>query len=544
MKKAVISISFLLLVSIPAFKNLVFKGGYTSHDLTHHVVRQISMSKLIKEGQFPPRWDADLNNGFGYPVFIFNYPLPAYIGDVFHRLGLSYVDSVKSVMLISLPLSAIGMYLFLYKWLKEKSQLPAILGAVFYLYAPIRFINVYVSASVGGALALAIIPFLFWSITKQVQEKTPSSLPRTGLLFALLILSHNITALIFAPIIILFALLISFQSLNFQKSLRSISLSLILGLGLSAYFWIPAIASRGILRYDSLMEGQYLKHFPSLYQLIRSPWGYGMSNLGVDQDGMSFQIGLAHLLVTLLSIKLLFIKKNQKAVILFLLIFITSVFLMLKASSPVWQYLPLLQLVQYQFRILAITVFSASVLVALLIKNSRFKLLFFAPLLFLLLYANRNHLRINEMFNPGEDYYLNLKTTTASWSEHLPQWSAPASTESPGKIIITEGSGKIYIEQNKSALVSAKIQATTPITVQFNQVYYPGWVFLLNNKPINFTYLESNSNGMPVISIPKGDHLFIGKLTKTNTHKFAEGLTLLSIISSVLIITKKTKKLS
>src|SRR3989304_2310438 len=162
MKKEVIIILLLLLVSFPAVKNLLLPGGFTSHDLTHHVIRQISMDKLLSEGQFPPRWSGELNNGYGYPVFLFNYPLPAMVGAIFHKLGMGCGGSVEAVLFTSLIISVLGMYLFLKELLGSK--LSAFLGAVFYLYAPLRFLNVYVSSAVGSALALGIVPFVFWSI--------------------------------------------------------------------------------------------------------------------------------------------------------------------------------------------------------------------------------------------------------------------------------------------------------------------------------------------------------------------------------------------
>ena len=105
MKRELLIVALLLLLSFPAIKALLQPGGFTSHDLTHHVIRQISMDKLLSEGQFPPRWSGDLNNGFGYPVFLFNYPLPAIIGEIFHKAGLNFVYSVKAVLLLSMILS-------------------------------------------------------------------------------------------------------------------------------------------------------------------------------------------------------------------------------------------------------------------------------------------------------------------------------------------------------------------------------------------------------------------------------------------------------
>src|SRR3989344_6782078 len=149
MKKELLVIILLLLFTFPAVKSLFQEGAYTSHDLTHHVVRQIDMHRLLSEGQFPPRWSGDLAFGYGYPLFIFNYPLPPLIGEVFHKTGLNFLDSVKAVFFLSLITSTVGMYLFLKSLFNSK--LAAILGSLFYLYAPIHIITVYVSGSPGAS---------------------------------------------------------------------------------------------------------------------------------------------------------------------------------------------------------------------------------------------------------------------------------------------------------------------------------------------------------------------------------------------------------
>src|SRR3989338_7378100 len=199
MKRAFIIVLLLLAISFPAVKSLLIPGGFTSHDLTHHVVRQVNIDKLLSEGQFPPRWSGDLNNGYGYPLFTFIYPLPALVGEILHKLGLGFVDSVKSVLFVSAILSILGMYLFLKELLGSK--LAAILGAVFYLYAQIRFLNIYVSASAGSVLAAGIIPFIFWSLLL-IKKGKIWAVVTGSLSLAFLILAHNLTALIFAPVLL------------------------------------------------------------------------------------------------------------------------------------------------------------------------------------------------------------------------------------------------------------------------------------------------------------------------------------------------------
>lgn len=288
MKKELIVILFLFIISFPAIKELLKPGGFTSHDMTHHMVRQISMDKLLSEGQFPPRWSADLNNGYGYPVFLFNYPLPALLGEIFHKLGLNYLYSVKAVLITSMILSVLGMYLFLRSYLSLK--LAAFLGAIFYLYAPIRFLNVYVSAAAGSALAAGIIPFVFLSLILIKKGKKRAVL--TGALsLAGLILAHNVSTLIFAPVLLVFIMFLVWRVRDI-RAIRDVGVMFLLGLGISAWFWMPAIFESQYIKFGEIYKDQFV----TLNQLIYSPWGYGLSHPQNPESGdMSYQLGLIHI---------------------------------------------------------------------------------------------------------------------------------------------------------------------------------------------------------------------------------------------------------
>lgn len=516
MKRNFLVIILLLLFTIPAVKSLFIPGGFTAHDLTHHVVRQISMDKLLSEGQFPPRWSGELAYGYGYPVFLFNYPLPAMIGEVFHKAGFNFVDSVKGVLFLSLILSVLGMYLFLNSLLGSK--LAAFLGAVFYLYAPIRFIYIYVSGSVGAALALGILPFVFWSLVEIKNGKKWASLIGS-LSFALLILSHNVTTLIFTPVLLIFG----------WKRWRMF----LLGLGLSAWFWLPAILEKQYIIFDEVFKDFYKDQFINFWQLIRSPWGYGLSHPQNPEPGdMSYQLGLIHFLVVgLLSFCLLFFKKIRVLGGFVLFFFWGSVFLILKISMPLWENLPLLALVQFPLRFSSVAIFSASIAAALLVKYLPQRKILFVGLLILVIYANRNHWRINEVFNPGEDYYLNLKTTTTSFNEHLPKWVTKMRTDvTLSQFSFISGVGDINVSENKSARVLAQFDSTASAKLQFNQYYFPGWQIKIDGKKIEFDYLNRENNGLPTFNIDLGSHQILAEFKNTPIRNLADFISLISVI--------------
>lgn len=548
----------LLVLSVPAVKSLFIPGGFTSHDLTHHVIRQISMDKLLKEGQFPPRWSGELNNGYGYPVFLFNYPLPALLGEVFHEMGLGYVDSVKAVLFFSMIISILGMYLFLRALLG--SSLAAFLGATFYLYAPIRFLNIYVSAAVGSALALGILPFVFYSLV-EIKKKKRWAVLLGGISLAGLILAHNVTALISAPVLLGFAwviLRLRSGQVGGKGVIREIGVMFLLGLGLSAWFWIPAIFEAQYTRFSEVFGKFYQDQFPTIWQLLRSPWGYGLSHPQHPEAGdMSYQIGLIHFLVMLMFILLVWVRREIREIRVIggvsLALFAISIFLMLKISLPVWENLPFLALIQFPLRFSAVAVFSASVAAALLVKwiPARFakasarrafagmtgKRIIFVTLLILVIYANRNHWNINQVFDPGEDYYLALQTTSTTYGEHLPKWGKVMERGSQDRLEFIGGSGEIRVIRDESAKVLIEVTATTSAQLRFNQFYFPGWEIRADGKKVNFDYLiPGESYGLMVFNTEPGSHQISAEFNNTPIRNLADFISLISVVLWIVLL--------
>ncbi len=541
--KEILVIFLLLLISFPAVRSLLLPGGFTSHDLTHHVLRQIDMDRLLSEGQFPPRWSGDLNKGYGYPLFIFNYPLPPLIGEAFHKIGFNFLDSVKAVLFLSFVMSTLGMYLFLKSLFN--SYLSAFLGAIFYLYAPIHLIVVYVSGSPGASMGLVFPPFMLWAIVKLYQAKSKKFLLIGSFSFAGMILSHNISAFIFMPVILAFVIVLKLteKKRENQNFLRDVVLMFLFGLGLSAFFWLPAIAEKQYIRYDALMQRIYLDQFPTLSQIIYSPWGYGLSHPKSPAGGMSYQVGLAHLAVMVLLSALLWKMRKIKTFLIIgifaILSFLISVFFMLEISLPLWDRLPFLPYIQFPVRLLAVSTFSASIIAGLLVRYFPLKKTLFLLLLLLVLYANRNHLGINQKYDPGEQYYLSLKTSATSFDEDLPIWVNKLITDvSTAKFSFLSGGGKVEVLENKSARVLARMEATTSARVRFNQYYFPGWEIKVDEKKINFSYSAPENNGMPVFDIEKGSHLIKAEFRNTPLRNLADIISLASVVLWLALLCK------
>src|SRR3972149_4510481 len=90
----------ILALSIPAVWALFVPGFYGASDELHIAWLQ-QMDAVVRLGQFPPRFVPDLSFGFGYPLFNFVFPLPFYLGEIFHLFSFSFVDAIKIVFGLS-----------------------------------------------------------------------------------------------------------------------------------------------------------------------------------------------------------------------------------------------------------------------------------------------------------------------------------------------------------------------------------------------------------------------------------------------------------
>ncbi len=156
-------IFLLILILLPAILDLFHPGLFISHDGQDHVARIANFHQSLSEGNLIPRWAANLNWGFGHPILMFLYPLPSYFASFFHFLGFSLVDSTKAVFVLGFVLSGIFMYLWIREFWGEEAGL---VSGILYMFAPYRFVDLYVRGAIGENLAFVWPPLVCWFLLK------------------------------------------------------------------------------------------------------------------------------------------------------------------------------------------------------------------------------------------------------------------------------------------------------------------------------------------------------------------------------------------
>lgn len=565
LKPAFLAILALLILAVPALFDLSRPGFYTSHDGETHAARLAQYAQAIKDGQFPPRFADNFYSGLGSPIFVYIYPLPYLLGALIHFLGFSIADSFKILMGTSFIFSGVFTYLWLSYLLKSPKA--GFIGALFYMWSPYRFLLIYVRASISEILAYTFVPLALYFLTRLIVERKWLFLPLSALSIALILLSQNLVALIAMPVIGTYCLLIAVTRKSFKFLLLS-AVAAVLGLMASAITYLPSIFERGYIHFDSTINQTYVNHFVTWAQLIKSPWGYGFDLPGTINDQLSFQIGIAQLMVTVISVPLIIYKmaKTKKSfgkthiAIFFLAIIFISALLMVETpiTIKIWQNIKAFSIIDIPWRFLGVIALACAYLAAYLTKLIKpgFFLIF---LVLLVIVANRNHLRINQQRDLSDAFFNNYTGTATQYNEFTPHWRqterVPEFFDPKQKAEITLGQGTIKVVNENSRTVTLDTKLDTSSKILIHKFYFPGATLTINGKVYrafkdyeisnpgsNDLNTQQDKSGLPRITLPKGNYLIQYTYGETQLRLFADlitGVTVLLLFFLTVLYAKR-----
>src|SRR3989344_2636162 len=502
MLKKILPLVTVFLFAFIAVLPLLHKGLPPTHDGEYHVVRFYEFDKTLRDGSLYPRWASDLNRGYGVPLFNFVYPLPNYIASFFHFLGFSFIDAFKLNMFLASILGAV----FFYLWAKAFwGRWGGMLGGVFYTFSPYHFVDIYIRGSVGEVWALAFFPAFLWCITSFVNNKKIIFFVGSCLSLSLIIFSHNILSLMFLPFSFLYIIfLISFQKDKKHLILNSLYI-ILLGLGLSAVFWVPAIFEKQYV--VGLEVFGFENHFADLYQLIIPSWGSGFSGESLNSS-LSLQIGIANLLVVFLSLFLLLIyrknNRNSHIVLFFIVLFFVIFFLMQKGSLPIWKTVPFINYFQFPWRFLSLEILVASFLAGSVVYFWKSKILTIA-LIILSFFLGIGYAKVAYYHYRDDNYYLTrsnfIEGTNSPGNAFNTVYFDPSLGKKKAKTEFLKGSGVIDQQEIKSTYYKFKIEALENSEIKVNTAYFPGWSVFVNRAEVKTNITEE---GLFSFYLPEG----------------------------------------
>lgn len=549
------SLLIVIVISILFVFPLLKPGFYTMYD-DMQIVRLWQMDKCFKDWQFPCRWVPDLGLGYGYPLYNYYAPLPYYVMELIHLIGISLVESVIIGFILSVVLSSV----LFYKFLRLRfSRLSSIIGTIIFIYTPLRASDLYVRGAMGELWGMVSIAFILYGIDKLIIKSRLLEKALFVLTVFVFFSSHNLTTLIFIPFIVGYAII---RFIEVKYPLKKIIELIILGtIGtcLSAFYILPMYFERNLVHIDTLTSGYfgYLQHFLSLKQIfISSIWGYGPSIYGPNDDAF-LGIGPIHTLV-FVSATLLFINKVRKdhnnyrnyiLPVYLLFSFFLFTFLVHERSTFIYKLIPVLQTIQFPWRYVLLSMYIIPLLFVYVIdKLSKNIVLSIAGLITLLLLTF-----YIPIFKPKDWFSLTdkeklsngqlKKQLTASIYDYLPIVAKKAPDDIPYvNTVPIDGKYKEITYLKGSNWYDVQLDITSAqASLALPSYNYPNWEVYLDRNII--PVVSYGDYGLISFSLPFGKHRIIAKQIDTPIRVIANSISLLSAaILLGYVLYEKNKK--
>lgn len=347
-------IFFIVLATLIIAVPLLSENISTFNEFRIHIVRVLSIHKLLFKGIFPPLISPDNMSGFGYSLNVFYGPLTTYFPILFSILfGGNDIFGLKLFTIVVSLLSSLSMYYLTLKITKNKYA--STIAAIVYTLAPYKLTDVFSRNAVGEYTAFIFIPLLFNGLYELLYDnKNKNYLVIIGAVG--LVLSHTISSLYTAIFAIIFLLIHPKRTFQ-KKTILKLLIDFAIIVLLCAFYLAPLLEYKGFTDYSIYDETK----------MGTSTTNVKSTTIGLDEffknEFKSFDenhepiivlsLGIAPVLLTVLS---LFVfkevdKKYKKLYISFLIFALFSIFMCTPAFP--WTIMPgFMGVIQFSWRML------------------------------------------------------------------------------------------------------------------------------------------------------------------------------------------------
>lgn len=542
-----------------AAKALLSPGFFSIHD-DEQIARLFELDMSLKAGQIPPRWVENLGFGYGYPLFNFYPPFVYYLGEIFHTMGFSFINSTKLVILSGFVFSAFFMYL----WVKNHfGKIPAIFSSLLYTYAPYHAVDVYVRGDIPEFFSFVWIPAVFWSTDLLFKTKKISYVLLLAIFLTFVVLTHSLVALVFPVFFLIYVL---FHLLSNRKELKKFILLLFLSgfvaVSLSMYFWLPVFLEKKFTLVDEILTRElasYKLHFVYIRQFWNSIWGYGGSLYGLE-DGLSFQVGKIQLIVSFISALFIAYKILKKKILEFSFPIVIFVLLLLSLymatfySERVWNLITPFSYLQFPWRFLLFSAVFSSFLGGFLVYSIKNNFANFLSSLLVLVLAVSTIASTSSYFKPdrhlkvNDNFYTNEKDIRWRVSkmsfEFVPKGVATKISDinttqldidendiagAPYKVL--KGAMDVKVIYNKPHLKEFQVFSKSFSVFQVNTFSFPGWEASIDGKKVE--YNDNNKLKLIVLEVAPGSHSINVNFVNTLPRSVGNAVSLVTIFNLI-----------
>ena len=320
-------------------------------DLTNHFRFALPFYDAIASGDFYPSWLAESNGGYGDPSFRFYPPGFYYLLAASRFLVGNWYDATLITYIVVSVLSGLGIYLWARSFLSPQTSTWA---GIFYALAPYHVNQIYQAAMLAEWAGSAVLPFVFAFVDRVCQRGKPRDIAGLALSYGVLLFTHLPLAVIGSIALLVYAL-VRLDSPDKLRKLAKLSFGVVLGLSVSAVYWVTMISEVNWIVRDRVAADSLPGYSNNFLLCTLSP-----DNLTV------WWVNILTLMTLLLCapVVLFFFRNStmhRRAVRPIIIITAFALFMSLPLSWPIWRVFGPLQETQFPWRWLAIFSMGASI---------------------------------------------------------------------------------------------------------------------------------------------------------------------------------------
>jgi hypothetical protein len=525
-------------------------GIANSDDILPTIYRVFSLNASWQTGVFYPRLSSDLAYAYGVPLFQFYPPLASYVAELFHVLGLGFISAIKATYLLGFVCAGLGMYVYVARLYGARAG--ALLAAVAYMYAPYYFVDIYKRGALAEALALALLPWVLWVFYNLQKTGGRGWFALSALLLAALVLTHNSLSLFFLPLLVVYCAVLGIGR-RWWLCLAAAAL----GLGLSAFFWLPAIAERGYVNLTLLTQGMYdvMLYLIPLRDLLQRGILFDYS---VPQ---AFRWGLLPAIFALAGfvVGLWKLKSQRRFILFFALVVAVALLLQSPAAVTFWTRLPLVNFIQFPWRLQTFVALGGAILIGALPvlfaqpsqaaadrSESRASWLLAGVMAVVLIFAATVRLwpayqgawqasKFSERDINRQYMYARGRNDFELFGDYQPVWVQTAMTEvmngrpaSVESALTSSPAPIVQVLRWQPTQIVAQVTGEESVPLTLHRFYFPGWQARIDGQ-LTPVY-PSGEMGLVTVDVPAGAHTVELRFGATTLLSLAIVISLLSLV--------------
>lgn len=550
-----------------------------------HIFRLVELVHLWQNGVFFSRWLPDLAYGYGLPLFNYYAPLVYYLTAPLYFLGFPISLTLNVSLGMALVVLTFGVFVLARNLFSEavpstlegmdgkmsriRDETAAFVAALACLYSPYILFNALDRANLAEQWALALIPWTLWAFWRTSRTPSLANWVIAVISFAALLLAHNVTGLLFTPVLFSWILVMvlffrgaaNVSDSSITKRLLNSFSAFFMAVAFTTFFWLPALVERNFVQIARVVvtpDFDYRFNFVPFAELVAL---LPRANTGQLNPTFPATLGLVQVVLVVLGIGAITIIARRMhtargvAPLIYLLgAGFVFVFLMLPISQWIWDHMELLAYVQLPMRmrgIIAVLLAPiAGAAVFLFPARWREAGAALASLMLLVTALPLLYPSYERDFPPNPsllDMFAYETSSgaigTTSFGEYLPVWvqnppevspfaDAYAGGKQPNRFVLPEGVTSCGDAINFDA---QSLCANSPVSWRavFRALYFPGWRARINNVPAAIQ--PTAREGMISFDVPAGEQKILVQYEETPIERFADSISLAAVLIVLVV---------